>query len=59
VQVELGGRRYWIDPTRLYQRGGLSDVAAWFGSALVLGGGNDSLVPMEGTGHPNRARTLP
>ncbi|HEY3222001.1 MAG TPA: DUF3857 domain-containing protein [Gemmatimonadales bacterium] len=50
VQVELGGRNYWIDPTALYQRGGLRDVAAWFGSALVLGGGGDSLVPMEGMG---------
>jgi len=50
VQVELGGRRYWIDPTGLYQRGGLKDVAAWFGNALVLGGGSDSLVPMEGMG---------
>ena len=52
VQLELGGRYYWIDPTELYQRGGLRDVAAWFGSALVLGGGSDSLVPMEGMGSP-------
>jgi len=53
VQLELGGRYYWIDPTELYQRGGLRDVAAWFGSALVLGGGGNSLVPMEGMGSPD------
>ena len=53
VQVELGGRTYWIDPTDLYQRGGLRDVAAWFGSALVLGGGSDALVSMEGMGSPD------
>src|SRR5258705_2373601 len=53
VQLELGGRYYWIDPPELYQRGGLRDVAAWFGSALVLGGGGNSLVPMEGMGRPD------
>ena len=52
VQIELGGRRYWIDPTALFQRGGLRDVGTWFGNALVLRSGSDSLVPMEGTGRP-------
>lgn len=28
VCVELEKRRYWLDPTRLYQRGGFADVAA-------------------------------
>ena len=46
VQVELNGRTYWIDPSALYERGDLSDVAASYGSALVLGGPSDSLVPM-------------
>lgn len=46
VQVELNGRPYWIDPSALYERGDLSDVAASYGAALVLGGPTDSLVPM-------------
>lgn len=46
VQVVLDGREYWIDPSGLYERGGLGDVAASYGAALVLGGGSDSLVPM-------------
>jgi transglutaminase-like putative cysteine protease len=46
VQVELSGRPYWIDPSGLYERGDLSDVAASYGAALVLGGPSDSLVPM-------------
>jgi Protein of unknown function (DUF2569)/Transglutaminase-like superfamily len=46
VQVVLDGREYWIDPSGLYERGGLSDVAASYGAALVLGGESDSLVPM-------------
>ncbi len=46
VQVELSGREHWIDPSALYERGDLSDLAASFGAALVLGGPSDSLVPM-------------
>ncbi len=43
VQVTLDGRRYWIDPTALYQRGDLQSVAPPFEAALVLGDSGDSL----------------
>jgi transglutaminase-like putative cysteine protease len=55
VQVELDGREYWIDPSALYERGSLSDVAATYGAALVLGGRSDSLVPMSA---PRRSEPL-
>src|SRR6266545_909156 len=46
VQVELHGREYWIDPSALYQRGSIGDVATSYGASLVLGGRSDSLVAM-------------
>jgi transglutaminase-like putative cysteine protease len=52
VQVELNDREHWIDPSALYQRGDLNDVAASYGAALVLGGRNDSLVPMPAPRRP-------
>lgn len=55
VQVELDGREHWIDPSALYERGGLNDVAASYGAALVLGGRSDSLVPMSA---PRRSEPL-
>jgi transglutaminase-like putative cysteine protease len=46
VQVDLDGTEYWVDPSALYERGNLGDLAASYGVALVLGGRSDSLVPM-------------
>lgn len=44
VQVEIDGQTHWIDPSALYERGGLEDVAARYGGALVLGALGDPLV---------------
>ena len=44
VVLDLDGGRHWVDPTALYERGGLDDATPLFGAALVLGGGADSLV---------------
>jgi transglutaminase-like putative cysteine protease/HAMP domain-containing protein len=52
VQVELNGREHWIDPSALYERGDLGDLAASYGAALVLGGRSDSLVPMRAPRRP-------
>ncbi|MGE5803172.1 MAG: DUF3857 domain-containing protein [Gemmatimonadota bacterium] len=46
VALLLNGRQYWIDPTDVDQRGGIADVAAYYGSGLVLGGSSDSLSTM-------------
>lgn len=46
VRVEVDGRTHWIDPSALYQRGGLADVAARYGAALVLGGTGEPLEEM-------------
>lgn len=46
VQAEIDGQTYWLDPSALYQRGGLADVAARYGAALVLGAPGDPLVEM-------------
>ena len=48
VQVVLDGKDYWLDPTDTDQRGGIADVAAYYGAALPLGAGAavDSLVTM-------------
>lgn len=43
VRVRFDGREVWLDPTVLYQRGGLETVAAQFGAGLVLAPGTDSL----------------
>jgi len=43
VEIELNGRPYWIDPTDVDQRGDISDVAAYYGSSLILGPSADSL----------------
>jgi transglutaminase-like putative cysteine protease len=54
VDVTLSGREYWIDPTDVDQRGGIADVAASYGAALVLGPATDSLATM-----PNLRRPEP
>ena len=53
VELRLNGRQYWVDPTDVDQRGGISDVAAYFGSGLVLGGPVDSLTAMQDLRFPN------
>jgi hypothetical protein len=56
VHAELGGRGYWLDPTRAPQAGaGLAEwVQADFGRALLVDGATEQLVPMAGP----QARTL-
>ena len=45
--VEFKGKRYWLDGTRLYQSGGLSDLGFTdFGYALVVGHQNGDLQRM-------------
>jgi hypothetical protein len=53
VDVVLSGREYWIDPTEVDQRGGITDVAASYGAALVLGPTTDSLAPMPDLRRPD------
>jgi transglutaminase-like putative cysteine protease len=44
VAVELGGKRYFVDPTRNYQRGNLEERSNQpFGRALVLGDQGEGL----------------
>lgn len=48
VVVEVDGRRHWLDPTILYQRGRLEDVAVRnYHHALVLAPGTVGLTPVE------------
>lgn len=53
VLLELGERRYWLDGTRLYQAGILSERSVSdFGLALPIRPGQDALVSMYDTNEP-------
>ena len=54
VTVLIDGQRYWLDPTRLYQRGTLADVTArGLAYALILGVGQTQLTRVD---EPPRTR---
>lgn len=47
TRLVVGGKTYWIDATRRFQRGSLDNLAKpWFGYALVLADGENALRKM-------------
>lgn len=47
LRASVGGKHYWLDPTRSYQRGGLDQIyQPDYGYALLLNHNNKNLVPM-------------
>ena len=55
VKVVLGGKTYWLDPTRSHQIGKLENIyQPDYGYALVVDRKTRSLEPMKNTGHFSR-----
>lgn len=47
TMMRYNGKRYWLDPTRSYQHGGIDDIhQPDYGSALVLDSATKDLTPM-------------